>query len=115
MLSGQTHIATLLIDKALRFSALLLLPSRPLRSLDRTHWTTEVEHLSPQAKHEPVDTDLMTVIREQIELYDTDAGADEVLAGHLLKQHQADGSEAFLPNLRVNKKDCTHAVKRTMT
>ena len=56
-----------------------------------------------------VDTDLEQRIRNAVEVFDTDAAADEYLAGKALKNRVLAEDSSYFPNLKINKKDYTHA------
>ena len=57
-----------------------------------------------------VDTDLEQRICNAVEVFDTDAAADEYLAGKALKHRVLDDKDfSYFPNLKINKKDSTHA------
>ena len=58
------------------------------------------------------DKSLEQHIRDHTELVTTDGAADEVLAGRLLRSGGM-SMDAYFPKLLLNKRDATHAVKRT--
>jgi hypothetical protein len=52
-------------------------------------------------------------IRNSVEMWDTDAARDEMLAGRLLGKSFNEVSD-YLPNVLIYRKDDTHSVKRTV-
>lgn len=59
-------------------------------------------------------TGLEEHICNHIEMYDTDAARDEMVAGRLLASSGVvAGIDRYLPNVKIFKKDSTHAVKRS--
>ncbi len=64
-------------------------------------------------KSHGVCVELENHICQCIEMYDTDAARDEMVAGRLLSTSNiVDGLDGYLPNVLIYKKDSTHAVKR---
>ena len=65
-----------------------------------------------------LDTGLCDHIRATTELFDSDAAADETLAGKLLRGARPDNDggrgDAFFPNIRVQNLDKAHASRRTL-
>ncbi len=68
---------------------------------------------SALASRHKLCAELEAHICQHIEMYDTDAARDEMVAGRLLSSSNiVDGLDGYLPNVLIYKKDSTHAVKR---
>ena len=74
----------------------------------------------PPYKDEPLDPvvaepETLENVKSCVELFDTDAAADEVLCGKMLSNGVGGGDmAAYLPNMKIRNKDKAHGSRRTV-